>query len=101
MNGGYLQSPIWENPTQRVTLVERVDAPGLLGVAVRGGRFVCALPQGYDGYTHVEMMENGQVAVLHPTRAPLLADPATGRVELFDGLHDGVKRLVDRMRLRS
>lgn len=94
------QHPIWQTPEQRVTLVERTDAPGLLGVAVRGGRYVCPLPPGYDGYTHVEKLPNGQVAVLHPKLAPLLADPTTGKVQTFDGLHDGVKRLVQRLQGR-
>lgn len=89
--------PIFENG-QRVTLVERRDRPGLLGVAVFGGRFVCALPEGYDGYTHVEMLDNGQVCVLHPKLSPLLCDPTTGSTRPFDGVNDGVQRAIDVMR---
>lgn len=76
--------PIWETPAQRVTLVERVDQPGLLAVALRGGRFVCALPAGYDGLTQVHRLDNGQVIAWHPNHAPLVCDFTTGKVTQID-----------------
>ena len=80
MNGSH---PIFANGT-RVTLVERRDQPGLLGVAQRGGRFVCALPQGYDGLSQVHMMDNGQVIVWHPDHPTLVCDFVTGQVKNTD-----------------
>ena len=64
-------------------LVERRDRPGLLGVAVRNGHFVCPLPEGYDGETSV-FCESGWVLVTHPILPPLIADPHTGTVSLVD-----------------
>ncbi len=62
----------------RVTLVERQGFPGKLGVAVRGGKFVCPLPDGYDGHTRVNVDQAGWVLVTHPKLPPLLCDPTTG-----------------------
>lgn len=66
-----------------VILVERRDKPGALGVAVRDGRFVCPLPEAYDGYTSA-VLDSGFVLVTHPTLPPLMAFPETGRVEPMD-----------------
>lgn len=55
----------------RVRLVERVDAPGRLGAALDGGRYVCPLPEGYDADTSV-VFEKGWVLVAHP-RLPTLS----------------------------
>jgi hypothetical protein len=78
-------------------LVERVDKPGLLGVAVRGGTYVCALPEGYDGLTSV-CMHKGYVIVAHPELPPLLCDPTKGTIELIEQHHveakDGKMRLI-------
>ena len=70
----------------RVALVERVDKPGLLGVSVRGGRFVCPLPEGYDGQTSCTM-QDGYVLVAHPVLPPLRCDPTTGKVQLIEAGH--------------
>lgn len=66
-----------------VVLVERRDKPGALGVAVRHGRYVCALPEAYDGYTSA-VVDSGFVLITHPTLPPLMAFPETGRVEPMD-----------------
>ena len=65
----------------RVMLVERTDYPGRLGVAVRGGRYVCPLPAGYDDDTRVNVDDMGYVLVAHPKLPPLLCDPTTGTVQ--------------------
>jgi len=79
-----------ENPIfprgARVALVERVDAPGLLGAAVRGGRFVCQLPEGYDGQTSI-LFHAGYIIVAHPILPPLKCDPNTGKIELIEARH--------------
>ncbi len=64
----------------RVMLVERVGFPGKLGVAVNGGKFVCPLPDGYDGRSRVNVDTQGWILVAHPKMPPLLADPSTGKV---------------------
>jgi hypothetical protein len=78
-------------------LVERVDRPGLLGVAVRGGTYVCALPDGYDGRTSV-CMHKGYVIVAHPELPPLLCDPTKGTIEVIAPEHiearDGQMKLI-------
>lgn len=68
----------------RVTLVESVKQPGMLAVAVRGGRFACPLPYGYDGLTQVHIMSNGQVIAWHPTRETLVCDPSRGTTSKAD-----------------
>ena len=82
---------------QAVTLVERKDAPGFLGVFVREGRFVCPLPAGYDGRTSVAF-HKGYVLVAHPDLPPLQCDPNTGTTKLIDPGHiearDGRMKLV-------
>lgn len=67
-------------------LVERRDRPGLLGVHVAGGRFVCPLPEGYDGRTSV-VMHKGYVLVAHPNLPPLQCDPNTGDISLIEPGH--------------
>lgn len=67
-------------------LVERVDAPGLLGVAVRGGRFVTPLPAGYNGQTSI-CVYKGYVLVAHPDLPPLKVDPTCGTFELIEDAH--------------
>lgn len=76
--------PIWDNPRQKITLVENMKQPGLLGVALRGARFVCALPAGYDGLTQIHRMENGQVIVWHPGMSTLVCDFNAGTVAQTD-----------------
>lgn len=64
---------------ERVAVVERVDRPGLLGVAMRGGRFVVNLPEGYDELTQVGWVD-GWIFVMHPKFPPMLADTTTGKL---------------------
>lgn len=66
-----------------VMLVERVDAPGKLAVAMAGGRYVCPLPPGYDMRTSVRWI-NGFICVAHPTLPPLFADTNRGVCESAD-----------------
>ena len=67
-------------------LVERVDAPGRLGAALAGGRFVCALPEGYDADTSI-VYERGWVIVAHPKLPPLSCNTNDGTVtEMNDEL---------------
>lgn len=81
----------------KALLVERKDKPGLLGVHVRGGRFVCPLPEGYDGRCSL-VVHQGYVLVAHPMLPPLKCDPTTGTIELVEPRHvDG--RIAGRMRL--
>lgn len=68
------RNPIWQSPVQRVTLVESIAQPGMLAVAKRGCAKVVPLPQGYDGYTQVHLMSNGQAMVWHPTLSALVCD---------------------------
>lgn len=65
---------------ERVTVVERKDKPGALGVAMNGGLFVVPLPDGYDMRTRV-LWVDGWIGVLHPDMPPMLADTTTGRLE--------------------
>lgn len=74
--------PITDEDVKAV-IVERKDRPGLLGVAVRDGRFVVPLPEGYDGRTSV-VYESGWVLVTHPTLPPLIADPSAGIARPMD-----------------
>lgn len=76
--------PIFEDG-MNVALVERKDVPGLLGVAVRGGRFVVPLPLGYDGQTSVVRVPNGTIIVAHPALPALICDPTTGKYTM---IHD-------------
>lgn len=71
---------------ERVMLVERIDIPGALGVAMQGGRFVCPLPLGYDMQTSVTY-HKGYVLVAHPLLSPLLCDTLTGEVKRIDSQH--------------
>jgi hypothetical protein len=64
----------------RVALVQMRGDPSRFGVAMLGGLYVCALPEGYDGRTAV-FWESGWIGVFHPELPPLLADTTTGRVE--------------------
>lgn len=57
----------------RVALVRQLQDPRYFGVAMKGGRFVCKLPLGYDGQTSVRWI-NGFIVVAHPKLPPLLAD---------------------------
>lgn len=70
----------------KAMLVERTDRPGLLGVAVRGGRFVVPLPEGYNGECSICVWK-GYVLVAHPMLPPLKCDPTTGKFELIDDAH--------------
>ena len=81
---GTLRTPFGDGI--RVRLVERVDAPGKLGAAMDGGRFVCPLPDGYDEDTSITY-ERGWVIVAHPLLPPLSCDMNTGTVtEMNDDL---------------
>lgn len=66
----------------RVMLVKR---PGLnlFGVAMKGGRFVVPLPDGYDGETSVHWVE-GWIIVRREGLPPLLADTTTGTTSLMN-----------------
>lgn len=79
-------------------LVERVDAPGLLGVAVRGGRFVTPLPAGYNGKCSI-CVYKGYVLVAHPELPPLRVDPTRGTFELIEPKH--ITAQAGRHRLRT
>jgi hypothetical protein len=70
----------------KARLVERTDLLGALGVAVRGGRFVCPLPPGYDGQVSL-CCHKGYVLVAHPTMPPLQCDPTTGEVKQIEDHH--------------
>lgn len=83
----------------RAMLVERKDAPGLLGVAVAGARFVVALPQGYNGKTTICIAPNGTVIVAHPELPPLLVDASRGTYQLIEGHH--IDAEAGRHRLRT
>jgi hypothetical protein len=81
----------------KAMVVERKDKPGALGIYVRGGRFVCALPAGYDGRVSLTVHQ-GYVLVAHPELPPLKCDPATGSIELIEARHiDG--HIPGRMKL--
>lgn len=71
---------------ERVALVERMDIPGALGVAKRGGKVVCPLPIGYDMHTSVTY-HKGYVLVAHPGMPPLQCDTTTGEVKKIDPAH--------------
>lgn len=70
----------------KAMLVERKDAPGLLGVAVAGARFVVPLPNGYNGKTSICVYQ-GYVLVAHPELPPLRVDPTRGTFELIEDRH--------------
>lgn len=70
----------------KARLVERKDLPGALGVAVRGGRFVCPLPPGYDDQVSL-CCHMGYVLVAHPTMPPLQCDPSTGQTQRIEARH--------------
>lgn len=61
----------------RVALVQRIDAEGLFGVAMRGGLQVVPLPDGYDHRTKVGWVD-GWIFVEHPAFPVMLADTTTG-----------------------
>jgi hypothetical protein len=83
----------------KAMIVERKDAPGLLGVHVRGGRFVCPLPEGYDGRVSL-VVHKGYVLVAHPTLPALKCDPNTGQIQIIEPHHvDG--HIPGRMKLRT
>lgn len=85
MSHGLEENPIFPAGA-RCALVERTDRPGLLGAAVRGGRFVCALPEGYDGLTSITLYK-GYLIVAHPTLPPLKCDPNTGKIDIIETQH--------------
>lgn len=82
----------------KAILVERKDKPGALGVHRQGGRFVCPLPDGYDGQTSLTV-HKGYVLVAHPLLPPLQCDPLTGSVKLIEPGH--IEAKPGRMRLRT
>lgn len=67
----------------RVRLVERVDAPGRLGAALDGGRYVCPLPEGYDAASSITF-ERGWVIVAHPALPPLSCNTNDGTVTVLN-----------------
>lgn len=85
------------NGQVRAALVERTDKPGMLGVAVSNGHYVCPLPEGYDGETSVIVTQSGYVIVGHPKYAPLLCDASKGTVQVIDPCH--VEALAGRIKL--
>lgn len=90
--------PEFEGPQAiKAMLVERKDRPGLLGVYRAGARFVCPLPEGYDGRCSL-VVHKGYVLVAHPELPPLQCDMNSGTFQLIDAHHvDG--RVAGRMRL--
>ena len=69
--------PMFESGA-RVALVQMLRDKTRFGVAMAGGRYVVALPEGYDGRTAVHWVQ-GWIIVTHPDLPPLLADTSTGR----------------------
>lgn len=54
---------------------------GTFGVAVRGAKFVCELPKGYERQgTELALIEGGRLVLTHPSRSALIIDPARGTV---------------------
>ena len=50
-----------------------------VGVAVKGEKFVCQLPKGYDGRgLELAVIKGGRYIVTHPNHSPLLIDPQRG-----------------------
>jgi hypothetical protein len=49
------------------------------GVAIRGAKFICELPEGYGGPgCELAMLEGNRFVVTQPDKSPLLLDPQTG-----------------------
>lgn len=83
--------------TMRAALAESKIWPGQLGVFVRGGRYVCPLPAGYDGRSSVVVTDSGYVIVGHPDYAPLVCDPGTGETKVIEPGH--VEAIAGRIKL--
>ena len=50
-----------------------------IGVAVKGARFVCPLPKGYQGQgLALALIDKGRLIVTHPDLPPLVIDPHGG-----------------------
>ena len=55
------------------------DATQTMGVAVKGGKFVCMLPKGYGGPgCELALLEESKLVVVQPDKPVLLIDPSTG-----------------------
>lgn len=67
-----------------VAMVEQKGDTKKLGVCMRGGRFVCPLPEGYDGDTNIRQ-HGGLIYVAHPYLPALKCNPSTGVCELHHG----------------
>jgi hypothetical protein len=50
------------------------------GVAIRGFRYVCQLPEGYDELSVIRDVADGMVLLAHPLHPPLVCDPRDGSV---------------------
>ena len=62
----------------RVALVQMARDTSRFGVSMKGGRYIVALPLGYDGRTAVHWVQ-GWIIVSHPELPALLADCTTGK----------------------
>lgn len=52
---------------------------GIVGVAIEGAQFVCALPKEYTGPAlELALIDRGRLIVTHPDHPPLLIDPQRG-----------------------
>lgn len=50
-----------------------------MGVAIRGAKFICTLPDGYSGPgLSLAMLPGNRICAIHPEHSPLLIDPETG-----------------------
>jgi hypothetical protein len=52
---------------------------GGIGVAIKGARFVCALPKGYNARgMELAVIDGGRIVCTHPNHAPLVINPQDG-----------------------
>ena len=67
-----------------IEVVQNKAQPHLFGVAVPGGRFVCALPNGYDPLKMKLAFYDGCVLVVQHSKPPLKCNCETGKVEVVE-----------------
>lgn len=67
-------------------LMQRLDEgkEHMLAAAHRYGRYVCPLPDGYDGRVRLAAYD-GKIYVAHPTLPPLVCNPQNGTHALHHG----------------
>lgn len=55
-------------------------ATGKMGVAIKGAKFIVALPKDYVGEgLALGLLPGERIVVTHPNQSPLLIDPSTGQ----------------------